>query len=256
MLRILNELILNKNVQIALGILRRAVVRFTIAAMNASASLLDWNNIDTVLLDMDGTLLDLYFDNHFWLEHLPARYAERNGIDADQARARLVDAFAAQRGSLNWYCVDYWSQHLQLDIGALKREVRHLIAIRPHVEQFLQRLHDSPRQVWLVTNAHRKSLDLKLHHTGIGAWFDRVICSHDLRVPKEQASFWRLLHSAHPFDPARTLFIDDTSAVLQAAQQFGVRYLLTLLQPDSKQARRDATDFPAILHFDEIMPPP
>ena len=29
---------------------------------------LAWRDIDTVLLDMDGTLLDLHYDNHFWLE--------------------------------------------------------------------------------------------------------------------------------------------------------------------------------------------
>ncbi len=223
--------------------------------MIASASLLDWNNIDTVLLDMDGTLLDLYFDNHFWLEHLPLRYAERHGMSAEQARIHLIDVFAAQRGTLNWYCVDYWSRQLQLDIGELKREIRHLIAIRPHVDDFLQRLHNSPRQVWLVTNAHRKSLDIKMTHTRIERWFDRILCSHDFAQPKESAEFWQRLRAEHPFEPARTLFIDDSAAVLHAAQQFGIRYLLTLLQPDSRQMRREHTEFPGILHFDEIMPP-
>ena len=226
------------------------------AGMTVSPPPLDWNAIDTVLLDMDGTLLDLYFDNHFWLEHLPLRYAERHGLDAGQARARLVDLFAAQRGTLNWYCVDYWSRQLQVDIGELKREIRHLIAIRPHVDEFLQRLHASPRQVWLVTNAHRTSIGIKMSHTRLERWFDRVICSHDLAHPKEHPQFWRRLCADHPFDPARTLFIDDTVSVLQAARTFGVRYLLTLLQPDSRQARREATEFPGILHFDEIMPPP
>lgn len=223
--------------------------------MNASTPLLDWKSIDTVLLDMDGTLLDLYFDNHFWLEHLPQRYAEKHGVSAEQARIHLIEAFAAQRGTLNWYCVDYWSQQLQLDIAALKREVGHLIAIRPYVEAFLQRLQRGPQQVWLVTNAHRKSLDIKMAHTGIERWFDRVICSHDLAQPKEHAEFWRRLQAEYSFDPARTLLIDDTASVLEAARQFGVRYLLTLLQPDSRQARRQAIDFPGILHFDEIMPP-
>ena len=230
--------------------------------MSASSPVPDWNNIDTVLLDMDGTLLDLYFDNHFWLEHLPLRYAERHGVSAAQARTQLIDAFAAQRGTLNWYCIDYWSQQLQLDIGELKREIRHLIAIRPHVEAFLQRLHSSsrpdgsPRKVWLVTNAHRKSLNIKMAHTGIERWFDRVICSHDFAHAKEQAEFWQRLRAAHAFDPARTLLIDDTAAVLNAAHQFGIRHLLTLLQPDSRQAQREQCEFPGILHFDEIMPPP
>jgi putative hydrolase of the HAD superfamily len=223
--------------------------------MNNRLTLLDWKEIDTVLLDMDGTLLDLHFDNHFWQEHLPQRYAQQHGTSAEHARELLTTLFAAQRGTLNWYCVDYWSRELQLDIAELKREVEHLISIRPYVEDFLSRLHASPRQVWLVTNAHRKSLDIKMRRTGIDCWFDRIISSHDLSAPKEAADFWQQLRNANPFDPVRALLIDDTASVLHAAQQFGVGHLLTLLQPDSRQARRIDSEFPGILHFDEIMPP-
>jgi putative hydrolase of the HAD superfamily len=108
--------------------------------------------------------------------------------------------------------------------------------------------------VWLVTNAHRDSLSLKMERTGIECWFDRVISSHDLRLPKENPGFWQQLQAAFPFDPERTLLIDDNASVLKSAHQFGIRHLLTLLQPDSRQARRERTDYPGILHFDEIMP--
>ena len=218
-------------------------------------ALLDWREIDTVLLDMDGTLLDLYFDNHFWLEHLPLRYAHRHDTTVERAREHLALLFGAQRGTLNWYCIDYWSRELELDIAELKREVEHLIDIRPHVEEFLQRLQRSPRRVWLVTNAHRKSLDIKLQRTGIDRWFDQIVSSHDLAAPKEAPEFWQRLQALLPFEPARALLIDDTASVLHAAQRFGVGHLLTLLQPDSRQARRIETEFPGILHFDEIMPP-
>jgi len=217
---------------------------------------LDWNDIDTVLLDMDGTLLDLHYDNHFWLQHLPRRYAERHATTENAARERLLDLFTAQRGTLNWYCVDYWSDQLDLDIAALKRETQHLIAIRPHVEEFLQRLHNSPRAVVLVTNAHRASLHLKLERTGIDRWFDKIISSHDFRAPKEDQHFWQQLQLHHRFDRERTLLIDDSAPVLASAHRYGIKHLLTLLQPDSSQARREHTDYPGIHHFDEIMPPP
>jgi len=217
--------------------------------------MLDWQDIQTVLLDMDGTLLDLHFDNHFWQEHLPKRYVDIHRHDDEHIlRQQLTHRFESQRGTLNWYCTDYWSQQLQVDIPALKREIQHLIAIRPFVKDFLQQLQAGPQQVILVTNAHHKSLEIKMGKTGLSDLFDAIVVSHDFRAPKEEPHFWQQLRSRHPFDPQHTLLIDDTASVLKSAQQFGIKYLLTMLQPDSKQARRQQTEFPGILHFDEIMP--
>lgn len=130
----------------------------------------------------------------------------------------------------------------------------HLIRIRPYVEDFLARLHAGHRRVLLVTNAHRKSLDLKMAHTGLERWFDVIVCSHDFGMAKEHAGFWDALHAVEPFDPARTLFIDDSLSVLESARRYGIRWLLSLLQPDSARPPRSIEGFPAILHFDEIMP--
>lgn len=216
--------------------------------------MLNWQQIETVLLDMDGTLLDLHFDNYFWLHYLPKRYADIHTTDEASTRQHLNDRFERERGTLNWYCLDYWSEQLQLDIPALKREVEHLISIRPHVGEFLLQLKNSSRRVLLVTNAHHKSLEIKMSRTGIADWFDEIVVSHDFRAPKEQPAFWHQLHATHPFDPDTTLLIDDTVSVLRSAHQYGIRHLLTLLQPDSKQAQRTDLEFPGILHFDEIMP--
>jgi len=85
-------------------------------------------------------------------------------------------------------------------------------------------------------------------------WFDRVVISHDLNAPKENLAFWHRLQTLHPFDPARTLLIDDTEQVLDSAREYGIAHLLTLLQPDSQRQTRLDTRFPGIHHFDEIMP--
>ena len=120
--------------------------------------------------------------------------------------------------------------------------------------EFLTRLHRSERDVVMVTNAHRHTLDIKMENIDIRQWFDRMVVSHDLQAPKEDQRFWHRLQSLHPFDPARTLLIDDTEQVLASAQHYGVAHLLTLLQPDSRRQKRIDTRFQGIHHFDEIMP--
>ena len=216
--------------------------------------MIDWNSIDTVLLDMDGTLLDLHFDNYFWLQHLPKVYAERQGISEEDSSAHLHARFHSGRGTLDWYSLDYWSEQLEMDIPALKRELLHMVQVRPFAIEFLTRLHQSHRDVVMVTNAHRKTLEIKMGHVDITQWFDRVVVSHDLEAPKEDPGFWHRLQALHPFDPARTLLIDDTEPVLDSARQYGIAHLLTLLQPDSRRQKRIDTRFPGIHHFDEIMP--
>jgi putative hydrolase of the HAD superfamily len=224
------------------------------AARRLPTTVIDWDRIDTVLLDMDGTLLDLHYDNHFWLEYLPQRYADLKGIPPEEALERMRGHFDELHGTLAWYCLDHWSQLLDLDIPALKREIRHMIAIRPHALEFLRRLHEGPKQVVLVTNAHPVTLDIKMAEIDIRPWFDDVVVSHQFAAAKEEQTFWEQLQAQHPFDPARTLFIDDTESVLEAARQYGIAHLLTLLQPDSRRQKRLDTRFPGIHHFDEIMP--
>jgi putative hydrolase of the HAD superfamily len=216
--------------------------------------MIDWDTIDTVLLDMDGTLLDLHFDNYFWMDYLPRLYAAKHGLSEKDSSAHLQKTFHHGEGTLQWYCLDHWSQQLEMDIPALKREIQHMIRLRPFALEFLSWLHDSHRDVVMVTNAHRKTLEIKMAKVDITGWFDQVVVSHDLRAAKEDQAFWQRLQLLHPFDPSRTLLIDDTERVLDSAREYGIAHLLTLLQPDSQRQKRLNTRFPGIHHFDEIMP--
>ena len=215
--------------------------------------MIDWNLVDTVFLDMDGTLLDLHFDNHFWLEHVPMRYAEARGLPLEQARAKLLELYRSREGTLEWYCVDHWSRELDLDIALLKGEIDHLIAVHPHVTDFLETLAACGKRRVLVTNAHQKSIALKMEKTSLAGHFERIICSHDLRTPKESDDFWPRVQDMEPFDRERTLFVDDSPRVLNAARNYGFRWLLEVLAPDSKAPSREAGEFPAIRHFADLL---
>ena len=213
-----------------------------------------WDEIDTVLLDMDGTLLDLKYDNVLWNEHLPARFAERHGLSVPAAKIHLERHFDETRHTIEHYCLDYWTRFTRLDVVALHRDLTHLIRYRPHAEAFLARLEATDRRAVLVTNAHRGSLAIKDEITSLTGRVDDAVSAHDFGVPKESAEFWRRLHARVAFDPMRTVLIDDNATVLHAAERHGIARVLTVNQPDSSRPPRVGLVHPTFNTFDEILP--
>lgn len=215
---------------------------------------LDWQSIRTILLDMDGTLLDLHFDDYFWREHVPRRYGEVHGLETAAARKLLYDRYRTIQGSLEWYCVDFWSRELQLDIPVLKREVEHLIAVHPHVLDFLSWARRQRKRLVLVTNAHGKSLSLKMEKTRLGGNLDRLICAHDFGLPKEELQFWEELQKAEPFSRESTLLIEDNLQVLKTARAYGIGHLVAVRKPNTRLPEQKVGDFVSIRDFGELIP--
>lgn len=216
--------------------------------------MIDWSKINTVFLDLDGTLLDLHYDNHFWLKYVPQCYAEHYQLTLEESHAKLSKKYTEVYGSLNWYCVDYWSKELGLDIAALKHSIRDKISVRPYVVEFLEALHMHGKRVVLVTNAHPLSFQVKFKETGLGHYFHRIITSHELHHPKEDQAFWLELEKVEEVDKNSTLFIDDNFSVLDAAAEFGIKYLLAIKQPDSTEADKEHAHYHLLDSFDDIIP--
>jgi HAD superfamily hydrolase (TIGR01509 family) len=212
-------------------------------------SKLAWKNIHTVLLDMDGTLLDLYFDNHFWLEHLPKKLAEKHSISLQAAKNIMATETGQVMGTLNWYCLDFWAEKLDIDIVEAKREIDHLISMREDSLPFIDALKASGREVILVTNAHPDSLSLKVEHTQLDDHIDQLISTHEFAVTKESQVLWQKLQVKLGFNPQHTLFVDDSLGILKAAQDFGIKHLLAVSNPDSQQPVRDISEFPSVQDY-------
>lgn len=218
-----------------------------------NSSKIPLKDIRYVLLDMDGTLLDRYFDDYFWEHLVPERYAEKHNITFGKAREELMKKYKIHEGTLNWTDLDFWSKELDLDIPALKEQIKHLIEVHPHVEDFLKMLRRQGKKVFLVTNAHYKAIELKLKKTRIGRYFDSVLSSFDAGHPKESHEFWKEVERRLGFVKDRTLFIDDTEEVLKTAKKYGIKYILYKARANSKVKPKKTNKFLQISDFRELI---
>ena len=213
-----------------------------------------WSQIDHVFLDMDGTLLDKHFDDYFWENFVPETYAEKHNISFADARIRLLEKYKTKEGTLEWTDLDFWSDKLGLDIPAMKVKVDHLIAVHPYVIDFLEYCRQSlSKKVVLVTNAHSKTLEIKMNKTALRDHFDQIICSQQIGVAKEDPQFWEILKKEVIYDPARTMLADDTLEVLISAEQAGIKNLIYVAKPSSKTPVKISERFTSITFFKELI---
>jgi HAD superfamily hydrolase (TIGR01509 family) len=196
--------------------------------------MINWPEINTVLLDMDGTLLDLNFDTEFWLEHVPSSIAKKKNISLKDAKEEMMSKYHSVSGQIEWYCLDYWQKELDLPIIELKDEISHLIKVRPDTIPFLDALKAAGKRIILVTNAHPDSLSLKIEKTQIDSHIDELISCHTFGVTKESQDLWRQLQNRLKFKSTSTLFVDDSLQVLLAAKEFGIKHILAVANPNSQ----------------------
>jgi len=199
---------------------------------------------DTLMLDMDGTILDLAFDNYIWTDLVPRRYAAANELSFEEAREQLFAKYRAVEGDLDWYCLDHWNDRLGIDVVKIHHDVTYRIRYLPGALEFLRALAAQDKRVLLVTNSHPDTLNLKDAVTGLGDYFDGIYSSHAYGHAKESQAFWHALQEDVNFDVGTTLFVDDSQPVLRSARDYGVRMLVTVTRPDTTgPVRRDSEFF-------------
>ncbi len=208
----------------------------------------------TLMLDMDGTLLDLAFDNYIWKDLVPRRYAAVNGMTFEAARDHLFDQYRAVQGNLEWYCLDHWCERLGIDVIQLHHDVNHRIGYLPGALDFLRTVHKQDTRVLLVTNSHPDTLALKDAVTGLGDYFDGVFSSHNYGHAKESQAFWHALQEDVGFDIETTLFVDDSQAVLESARRYGVEMLVTVTQPDTSVPAVQESEFRGVERVADMLP--
>ncbi|WP_232772409.1 GMP/IMP nucleotidase [Psychromonas sp. Urea-02u-13] len=208
--------------------------------------------VDAVLLDMDGTLLDLHYDNHFWLEFIPQQYALKHQLSIEQAKHHVYAQCNKVMGSISWYCYDYWSDTLGLDIHALQHKTKHKIQLRSDTLWFLDKLKQANIPTYILTNAHRSGVALKMQQTELTPYFNKIISSHDYQIAKENLRFWSAVKEEIGVDFSRCLFIDDSEKILKVAENAGVGFLRGIATPDSEKPAQEMQAFKSIKYFSEL----
>jgi GMP/IMP 5'-nucleotidase len=208
----------------------------------------------TLMLDMDGTLLDLAFDNYMWKELVPRRYAVENDMSFADAHALLMSKYEALQGDLEWYCLDHWCERLGIDVVQLHHDVSHRIGYLPGALEFLRAVHKQDIRVLLVTNSHPDTLALKEAMTGFGDYFDGLHSSHDYGYAKESQDFWSALQEDVDFDRETTLFVDDSQPVLRSAHEYGIKMLVTVTHPDTSEPLKHGSEFRGVKRVADMLP--
>ena len=156
-----------------------------------------------IMFDMDGTPLDLAFDDYIWNQCLPEHYAQFHGYSLEKSHQYLQQLYLDHKHTLSWYSSAFWS--LQTGINTLKMQQNHesKICLRAGSLELLEQLKAAGHVCWLVTNADCKSLELKLENIPLRPHFDLIISSEQIGYPKETLAFWKYLQQQHSFNPNR-----------------------------------------------------
>lgn len=207
-----------------------------------------------IMFDMDGTLLDLAFDDFIWNEQLPIRYAELHACSLERSKEILYDFYQAHRHTLEWYSSRFWTAKVGVDMLAMQLEYKDQVTLRPHAIELLEYLKNNGYRIWLTTNADCAGLDFKLAHTGLAKYFEVIVSSESIGYAKERVEFWQTLQQQHAFNPADCYFIDDTEKVLNGAKAFGIGHLYSIAQPSSAKPARQTCNYPMLHQLTDLIP--
>jgi HAD superfamily hydrolase (TIGR01509 family) len=213
----------------------------------------NWSLIDDVLVDMDGTLLDRHFDNFFFEEELPRRYAAMHGLSFEASRARLMAMYRSVEGELAWTDLEYWSGRVGIDVVAMHQELQHLMGFLPGAENFLAAVRAKGKRITVLTNAHHTGVAVKSAKTGLNRYVDRIVDAFEVGYLKMRSEYWPACRTLVGFDPSRSLYVDDDETCLAAARQYGIGAIFHSAKSSSQLPPARSAHFASIEHLPALL---
>ncbi|MFL2724630.1 MAG: HAD family hydrolase [Gammaproteobacteria bacterium] len=181
------------------------------------------NSTTAILSDLDGVILDLAYDIKFWELWLPEQVANQTNKSIEETKAEIKAEIDIQRGTLNFYDLNYWDDLLNVDCMQIFKEKTERCSYLRGSYEALQRLSTLKNPKYVLTNGDPRIQDYKAETQNFLEFFDSIFYSMHVGYPKESKEFWALARHNLNLDFEDTIFIDDDFKVVTAAAKAGIK---------------------------------
>ena len=181
------------------------------------------NSTTAILSDLDGVILDLAYDIKFWELWLPEQVANQTNKSVEETKAEIKAEIDIQRGTLNFYDLNYWDDLLNVDCMQIFKEKTERCSYLGGSHEALQRLSTLKNPKYILTNGDPRIQEYKAETQNFLEFFDSIFYSMHVGYPKESKEFWALARHNLNLDFEDTIFIDDDFKVVTAAAKAGIK---------------------------------
>ena len=181
------------------------------------------NSTTAILSDLDGVILDLAYDIKFWELWLPEQVANQTNKSIEETKEEIMAEIDIQRGTLNFYDLNYWDDLLNVDCMQIFREKTERCSYLEGSYEALQRLSTLKNPKYILTNGDPRIQEYKAETQNFLEFFDSIFYSMHVGYPKESKEFWALARHNLNLDFEDTIFIDDDFKVATAAAKAGIK---------------------------------
>ena len=181
------------------------------------------NSTTAILSDLDGVILDLAYDIKFWELWLPEQVANQTNKSVEETKAEIKAEIDIQRGTLNFYDLNYWDDLLNVDCMQIFKEKTERCSYLGGSYEALQRLSTLKNPKYILTNGDPRIQEYKAETQNFLEFFDSIFYSMHVGYPKESKEFWALARHNLNLDFEDTIFIDDDFKVATAAAKAGIK---------------------------------
>jgi len=204
------------------------------------------NSTTAILLDLDGVILNLEYDIKFWESWLPDHVANQSNRNLEEIKAEIQAEIDIQRGTLNFYDLNYWDDLLNVDCMKIIKEQEEKCSYLEGSYEALQRLSTLKNPMYILTNGDPRAQEYKAETQNFLEFFDSIFYSMHAGYSKEEKEFWALARHNLNLDFEDAIFIDDDFKVITAAAKAGIKQVIWITPGKNRVLQNGVETFPSL----------